>query len=37
MNVSLVVTGLLMMIPNMSFANSLYDELIQPDDLDSGQ
>ncbi len=27
MNVSLVVTGLLMMIPNMSFANSLYPAL----------
>ncbi|MDO6814994.1 hypothetical protein [Cobetia amphilecti] len=31
MNVSLVVTGLLMMIPNMSFANNLYDEIIQPE------
>ena len=31
MNVSLLVTGLLMMIPNMSFANSLYDEIIQPE------
>ncbi len=31
MNVSLVVTGLLMMIPNMSFANRLYDEIIQPE------
>lgn len=31
MNVSMVLTGLLMMIPNMSFANSLYDEIIQPE------
>ncbi|MBE2169919.1 MULTISPECIES: fibrobacter succinogenes major paralogous domain-containing protein [unclassified Cobetia] len=31
MKVSLLVTGLLMMIPNMSFANRLYDEIIQPE------